>query len=81
MRCILIADRVLIDRRIRNAVTVMVYMEVLLSPPLREMIDGIAYTRHSGKSRVQRKNNRQENDDKGAHLPIIIPHPNGNENQ
>jgi hypothetical protein len=30
----------------------MVYMEVLLSPPLREMIDGIAYARHSGKSRV-----------------------------
>jgi hypothetical protein len=51
----LIAVRVLIGRRIRNAVTVMVYMEVLLSPPLREMIDGIAYARHSSKSRVQRK--------------------------
>lgn len=76
-----ITVRTLIGRRLRNAVTVLVYMEVLLRLTLREMIDGVAYARHSGKSRVQRKNNGQENDDKGAHLLTIIPHPNGNENR
>ncbi len=58
----------------------MAYMEVLRRLALRKMIDGIAYARHSGKSRIQRKNKGQENDDKGAHLLTIIPHPNGNEN-
>ena len=77
--CIRIAVRTLIGRRLRNAVTVLVYMEVLLRPTLREMIDGVAHTRHGRKSRVQRKNNGQENNDKGAHLLIIIPYPNGNE--
>lgn len=79
--CIRIAVRTLIGRRLRNAVTVLIYMEVLLRPTLREMIDSVAHTRHGRKSSVQRKNNGQENDDKGAHLLTILPHPNENENR
>ena len=70
-----------IRHRLRSAVTVLVYMEVLRRLTLREMIDGVAYARHSGKSRVQRKNNGEENNDKSAHLLRSIPHMNGNENQ